>query len=84
MLLLLHIPYFFFSIKEYTLVVFDEIFNRSLSTHLEHKLADFLKKNEKKNEYKEEKKDSSLKKKDNDHTMILKVPETPASQKNFF
>ena len=34
-LMLLHIPYFFFSIKEYVLVLFDEIMNRSMSQHLE-------------------------------------------------
>ena len=37
-ILLLHIPYFFFSVKEYALVMYDEFFNRSLSTHLEEKL----------------------------------------------
>lgn len=41
--LLFHIPYFFFTIKEYVLVVYDEIATRSLSTHLEIKLADFYK-----------------------------------------
>ena len=44
--LLFHIPYFFFSIKEYSLVIFDEIVNRSLSTHLEAKLSDFYKEKE--------------------------------------
>jgi len=39
--LLFHIPYFTFAVKEYVLVMFDEIVNRSLSTHLEAKLADF-------------------------------------------
>ena len=34
-LMLLHIPYFFFSIKEYVLVLFDEVMNRSMSQHLE-------------------------------------------------
>ena len=41
--LLFHIPYFFCTIKEYALVVYDEIASRSLSTHLETKLADFYK-----------------------------------------
>ena len=43
-LMLLHIPYFFFSIKEYVLVLFDEIMNRSMSQHLEQKLSEMLKK----------------------------------------
>lgn len=38
-----HIPYFFFSCKEFLLVVYDEMTNRSLSTKLEAKLADFYK-----------------------------------------
>lgn len=41
--LLFHIPYVFFATKEYTLVMYDEVLNRSLSTHLEEKLADFYK-----------------------------------------
>jgi len=32
--LLFHLPYVFFTAKEYTLVMYDEIMNRSLSTHL--------------------------------------------------
>lgn len=53
--LLFHLPYFFFSIKEYTLVVLDEVLNRSLSTNLELKLADFYKqRQEKKNEQDEQ------------------------------
>ena len=43
-ILLLHLPYFFFSIKEYALVIIDELINRSLSTHLEQKMTDFYKK----------------------------------------
>ena len=50
LVLLFHIPYFFFSIKEYTLVIFDEIANKSLSTHLEAKLAEFYKEKEFKKE----------------------------------
>lgn len=38
-----HIPYFFFSCKEFLLVIYDEVANRSLSTKLEAKLADFYK-----------------------------------------
>ena len=34
-LLLCHLPYYFFSVKEYVLVMIDEISNRSLSNHLE-------------------------------------------------
>ena len=45
-LLLCHLPYYFFSVKEYVLVMIDEISNRSLSTHLEQKLSDFYKKRE--------------------------------------
>ena len=43
MVILMHIPYYFFTTKEYALVTFDEMLNRSLSTHLENKLADFYK-----------------------------------------
>lgn len=39
--LLIQIPYYAFTVKEYTLVMLDEILNRSLSTHLEAKLAEF-------------------------------------------
>jgi len=35
-----HIPYFFFTIKEYTLVIYDEITNRSLSETLEIKMVE--------------------------------------------
>lgn len=48
--LLFHIPYVFFAVKEYTLVMYDEVQNRSLSTHLEEKLADFYKIKESKKE----------------------------------
>ena len=43
-LMLLHIPYFFFSVKEYVLVLYDEVMNRSMSQHLEQKLAELMKK----------------------------------------
>ena len=56
LVLLFHIPYFFFSIKEYTLVIFDEIANKSLSTHLEAKLAEFYKEKEFKREAKAQEK----------------------------
>lgn len=36
-----HIPYYFFSSKEFVLVIYDEIYNRSMSTKLEAKLAGF-------------------------------------------
>ena len=49
-LLFFHIPYFFFSIKEYTLVMIDEWMNRSLSIHLEQKISDCYKKNDEKAE----------------------------------
>ena len=52
LVLLFHIPYFFFSIKEYALVLYDEIANKSLSTHLEAKLAEFYKEKEFKKEAK--------------------------------
>ena len=55
-ILLFHIPYYFFTVKEYTLVIFDELFNRSMSTHLEQKLADSL---DKKDEVEEEEKEAS-------------------------
>ena len=41
--LLFHIPYFVFTSKEYILVLYDETVNKSLSQHLEQKLADFYK-----------------------------------------
>ena len=43
-ILLFHLPYIFFTLKEYALVMYDEIANRSLSTRLEAKLAEFLNK----------------------------------------
>ena len=43
-ILLFHLPFYFFAVKEYALVIFDEWMNRSLSTHLEIKLAEFIKK----------------------------------------
>ena len=43
-ILLFHLPYYFFAVKEYALVIFDEYMNKSLSTHLEIKLAEFIKK----------------------------------------
>jgi len=39
-----HIPYFFFTVKEYILVLYDEIHDRSLSMKLEVKLAEFFNK----------------------------------------
>ena len=36
-----HIPYYFFLVKEYLLVIYDEIGSRAMSTRLEAKLADF-------------------------------------------
>ena len=42
-ILFFHIPYFF-SVKEFILVIIDETINRSLSSHLEQKLTDFYKK----------------------------------------
>ena len=39
--LMFHIPYFFFAVKEYMLVMYDEIESRSLSLKLEAKLAHF-------------------------------------------
>ena len=53
MVLLFHIPYFFFAVKEYALVIYDEIANRSLSTHLAAKLAEFYKEKESKKEAEE-------------------------------
>ena len=38
--LIFHIPYFFFGCKEFVLVIYDEIVDRSLSTHLSMKLAE--------------------------------------------
>ena len=43
-ILMFHLPYYFFAVKEYALVIFDEMMNKSLSTHLEIKLAEFIKK----------------------------------------
>ena len=39
--LMFHIPYYFFLVKEYLLVIYDEIGSRAMSTRLEAKLADF-------------------------------------------
>ena len=36
--LLFHLPYIFFTCKEYTLVMYDEIVNKAISSHLEMKL----------------------------------------------
>ena len=44
--LLFHIPYVFFAVKEYSLVMYDELQNRCLSIHLEEKLIDFYKSQE--------------------------------------
>ena len=41
LVLVFHIPYFFFTMKEFVLVLYDEIKSRSLSSHLEQKLANF-------------------------------------------
>ena len=43
-ILVFHLPYIFFTLKEYALVTYDELANRSLSTRLEAKLAEFLSK----------------------------------------
>ena len=40
--LMFHVPYFFFAVKEYLLVIYDEIESHSLSAKLEAKLAHFL------------------------------------------
>ena len=80
MLLLFHIPYFFFSVKEYFLVVYDEISNRSLSTHLEQRLAGFLKMNEEK----EEEQESLLKKKELVYKKVVKSPAAAGQGDHFF
>ena len=67
LILLLHLPYYFFTVKEYILVMVDEVFNRSMSSSLEQKLSDFYKKKESK---KEEYDDRPVKK---------ATPDTPAS-----
>ena len=67
LILLLHLPYYFFTVKEYILVMIDEVLNRSMSTSLEEKLSDFYKKKESK---KEEYGDRPIKK---------ATPDTPAS-----
>ena len=41
--LMFHVPYYFFLVKEYLLVIYDEIDSRAMSTKLEQKLADFYK-----------------------------------------
>lgn len=40
--LLFHLPYIFYTTKEYTLVLYDEITTKSLSIHLNDKLKEFL------------------------------------------
>ena len=37
-ILLLHLPYIFFTLKEYTLVMYEELTSRTLSMHLQSKL----------------------------------------------
>jgi len=44
--LMCHIPYFFFTCKEYWLVIYDELSNRSMSQRLEAKLAQYLEKHQ--------------------------------------
>ena len=41
LLLLFHLPYIFFTVKEYTLVMYDELMSRSLTTNLENKLRQY-------------------------------------------
>lgn len=41
-ILMCQIPYFFFTVKEYTLVMYDEFMTRSMSQHLEAKLGQYL------------------------------------------
>ena len=80
-LLLLHLPYFFFSVKEYTLVIIDELLNRSLSTHLEQKLTDFYKKRDEEREVgaKQSRTARETRKQEPDHPEVVKAPETPAT-----
>ena len=72
-LMILHIPYFFFSVKEYVLVLFDEVMNRSMSQHLEQKLAEMI---NKKNDGDDE--DTRPLKEKKEPTK--KLPQTPASR----
>ena len=37
-LLMFHLPYIFFALKEYVLVMYDEVTSNTLTKHLEHKL----------------------------------------------
>ena len=46
MILFVHTAYYFFSVKEFSLVLFDEILNKSLSTHLEEKVVEKIAKDE--------------------------------------
>ena len=62
------------------LVFYDEIYNSSLSTHLEQKLADFRKMNKKK----EEEQESLLKKKELDYKNIVKSPAAAGQGYHFF
>ena len=80
-LLLLHLPYFFFSVKEYTLVIIDELLNRSLSTHLEQKLTDFYKKREAEKEIGEKPRSArgETRKEEPVQPKVVKAPETPAT-----
>ena len=81
-LLLLHLPYFFFSVKEYTLVIIDELLNRSLSTHLEQKLTEFYKKKDADREIGEKPSSSArgeTRKQEPVQPKVVKAPETPAT-----
>lgn len=80
-LLLLHLPYFFFSVKEYTLVIIDELLNRSLSTHLEQKLTDFYKKKDAEREIggKPNSARGETRKQEPVQPKVVKAPETPAT-----
>ena len=60
------------------LVVYDEISNKTLSNHLEQKLAGFLKMNEKKEE------DHVENKKELDYKKIVKSPAAPGFSDNIF
>ena len=71
--LLFHIPYFTLTIKEYILVLYDEIINRSLSTHLENKLAAF---------YQEEESKPETEKKNLDEPTDAKHQETPMPEES--
>ena len=41
LLLLFHLPYIFFTVKEYALVMYDELMSKSLTTNLENKLRQY-------------------------------------------